>query len=153
MGNKEYQRQDAEENFIKDDADKAWGLLTDQYENLSGGENPVLKESEFKAQQAAAQYEQQVESLSNRMGATGLAGSGTAAKARQALAQNFQNSQSFQREQALDTQQSELDRIRVEMQNLISTTNTALSGLTKLDKSKRRYDPPGDESVYLNDED
>ena len=153
MGNKEYQRQDHEEDFIKGDANKAWGLLEDQFNKTGSGDNPVLKESEFKAEAARDQYEKSVETLDQKIGSTGLAGSGTAQSARKSLAKNFQNTQSFQREQALDTQESELDKIKMEMQNLISTTNTALSGLTKLDDSKKRYDPPGDESIYLDTDD
>ena len=149
--NKEKGRQEKPGTQIKTDANRAWGLLEDQFNQFGSGENPVLKEAEFKAQQSAAQYEQQVENMENRMGATGLAGSGAAQKARQALAQNFQNTQSFSREQALDTQESELDRIRMEMSNLISTTNASLQSLDKAGSGTRKWSPPGDESVYLED--
>ena len=86
MGNKEYKRQDAQENVIKKDANTSWGLLVNQFDKLGSGENPVLKENEFKAEAAMDQYEQQAETLENKIGATGLAGSGAAQGARESLA-------------------------------------------------------------------
>ena len=147
MGNDERKRQDDQARVIKKDANKAWGLLTDQFSKLGSGENPVLKESEFKANAAMDQYENQAKTLENKIGGTGLAGSGASQSARDSLAKTFENTQSFTREQALDTQEGDLDRIRMEMQNLISSTNASVGALPKM-SGKKSWNPPG-AAAYL----
>ena len=127
---------------IKSDANKAYNLLIKQYEGLAGEDNPALKQSDMEQEQGRAQFEAASGALQQKIGQTGLAGSGSATSARENLSEQFEQRQAFTREAALDTQGGELDRIVMEMQNIVSSTNAALAAQTKLTKSQRTYTPP-----------
>ena len=127
---------------IKSDANKAYNLLIKQYEGLASEDNPALRQSQMEQEQGREAYEQQSGALQQKIGQSGLAGSGSAEQARENLADAFQAKQAFTQEAALETQGGELDRIVMEMQNIVSSTNAALAGQTSLTQSQRTYTPP-----------
>jgi len=143
----EGQRRDDTAVQLKKDASKAINLLKDQYDKLGGADSPVLRESQMAQQQGRLEHEQQSKAMEQKIGQTGLAGSGSASAARENLADAFRNKQAFTQESAIQSQESDLDKITMEIQNIISTTNASLQGLVGQMYEDRTFDP-GDLSAY-----
>ena len=144
---KEADAQQRSSGTIKKDANKSLNLLIKQYDKLNDPDNMILKGADFESQSNRAQFEQQSQQLQANIGRGNLAGSGTASRARENLATAFQSKQMFTREKALDEQESSLDNITMEMQNIINTTRSSLQGMQHLNRSERTYTPP-DLSAY-----
>ena len=145
---KEGERREATAEGLHKSANKAINLLKDQYDKLSGADSPALRESQMQQDQGRLQYEQQSKAMEQKIGQTGLAGSGSASAARENLSQAFEARQSFTQESALQSQEGDRDKITMEMQNIINTTNASLQGLTgDIGHADRKY-KPGDLSAY-----
>ena len=132
---------------LKSDANKAIGLLKNQYDKLGGADSPVLRESQIAQQQGRLEYEQQSEAVEQKIGQTGLASSGSASVARENLADAFRNKQAFTQESAIQSTEGDQDKITMEIQNIISTTNASLQGLVGHMYEDRTFEP-GDLSAY-----
>ena len=143
----EEKNQENTASTIKKDATTSIGLLQGQYDKLSGPDSMIMQGLDFEQESNRGQHEQQNSQLAQSIGKSNLAGSGGQTRARQNLAQAFQSKQSFTRKKALDEQDSALDRLTMEMQNIISSTNASLAGMGELSDSERDYDP-GDLSYY-----
>jgi hypothetical protein len=137
---------------IKDSANKSLGLLREQYDKLGGPDNMIMKGADFEQQSNADQFQQQNAQLQQTIGRSNLAGSGGQTRARENLADAFRSKQQFTREKAIDEQESSLDKLTMEMHNIISTTRASLSGIAgDIDvKRGRKFDKVdyGDMSAY-----
>ena len=140
-------RNDASDR-IKKDANTSLNLLKDQFDKLSGADSPVLRESQIEQEQGRAEYEATSKAVEQKIGSTGLAGSGSATSARENLATQFEQRQAFTQESALQTVEGDKDKITMEMHNVISGARASLSGLVGDMKAHGRDYDPGDLSAY-----
>ena len=147
---KEGEARDRQIDQLRGDASKSLGLLREQYDKLGGPDNMIMKGADFEQQANAKQFEQQNSQLQQTIGRSNLAGSGGQTRARENLADAFQSKQKFTREKAIDEQESSLDKLTMEMRNIISTTRASLSGISGHTHKAKKFTKNhyGDMSAY-----
>tara|TARA_R100001594_G_scaffold143333_1_gene191179 strand:- start:1536 stop:2024 length:489 start_codon:yes stop_codon:yes gene_type:complete len=135
---------------IRKDAATSLGMLREQYDKLGAPDNMVMKGADFEQKANADQFQQQSAQLQQTIGKSNLAGSGGQTRARENLADAFKSKQEFTREKALDEQASSLDKLTMEMHNIISTTRASLKGISGDTHKSKEFtkDHYGDMSAY-----
>jgi len=136
----EEKAQERSSAVIKEDARTSLGLLREQFDRLSSPDSIINRAADLEIEGNRQQFQQQLGNLAATAGRANLAGSGAQQMARKQLSEGFRDRQQFTRDKALEDQRSQLDRLSLEMQNIISTTRASLAGMSKLNKSERTFD-------------
>jgi len=136
----EGQAADDASSVMKRDATNSINLLTKQYEGLSGPDSMAMKSLEFEQDNNSRQFQQQSSQLNQNIGKSNLAGSGAQSRARENLSKAFQSKQEFTREKAVDERNTSLDKLTMEMRNIINSTRASLQGLASNMRKSRQYD-------------